>query len=133
MNDKTTYTLPEAARAAGIPEDELRNAIRDGLLPARVPQNTGEYHIDPEALRRYMKRTRHADLEQRRPRRIVVLDDDVKFADLVKLELGRDARVEVKFASCGKDGMMLARNGEADLVLVSLEASAPETTELLAV
>jgi CheY-like chemotaxis protein len=133
MQDKTTYTLPEAARAAGVPEEELRKAIQDGLLPARVPQNTGEFHIASEDLRRYMKRTRHTDvLARRRPRRVLVLDDDVRFADVVKLELGRDGRLEVKFASCGRDGLMLVRNGEAELTLVSLEASAPETPELLA-
>jgi len=133
MQDKAAYALPEAARAAGVTETELRRAIQDGTLLARIHQNTGEYHIEAEELRRYMKRTRHTDiLARRRARRVLVLDDDERFADVVKLEFGRDGRLEVKFASCGRDGLMLVKNAEADLTLVSLDASAPETAEILA-
>jgi len=44
--ERHRYTLPEASRVAGVSEDELRCAIKDGLLRAEFHQNTGEYHVD---------------------------------------------------------------------------------------
>src|SRR4029079_7780100 len=44
-NAQKMVTLPEAARLAGVSEDELRCAIKDGLLQAQLLQNTGEYHV----------------------------------------------------------------------------------------
>src|SRR4029450_224751 len=49
-NAKKMYTLPEAAKLAGVSEDELRCAIKDGLLQAEFLQNTGEYHLPDKEL-----------------------------------------------------------------------------------
>src|SRR6516164_7260177 len=61
MATKRLYRLSEAARAADATEEELLQAIQDGLLRARLQQNTGEYAIDSDELALWVKRTRHAD------------------------------------------------------------------------
>ena len=58
-NAKKMYTLPEAAKVAGVSEDELRCAIKDGLLQAEFLQNTGEYHLPDKELDLYLRRSRN--------------------------------------------------------------------------
>ena len=75
-NPKKIYTLPEAAKLAGVSEDELRCAIKDGLLQAQFLQNTGEYHLANSELDLYMRRSRNVPLTTGlRKRRVLIIDD----------------------------------------------------------
>jgi CheY-like chemotaxis protein len=117
--EKKAYSLPEAARLAGVSEDELRCAIKDGLLLARLLQNTGEYQIESGELQMYLRRTRRPDLLlQARKKRVLIIDDEINFANIMKLELERDGRIEAKFATWGKDGVMMAETYGPDLCLI---------------
>ena len=120
MDDpKMTYTLPEAARLAGASEDELRCAIKDGLLQAQLLQNTGEYHLSNGELDLYFRRSRNTPLlSGLRKRRVLIIDDEINFANIMKLELERDPRIEAKFATWGKDGVMMAESYKPDLCLI---------------
>jgi CheY-like chemotaxis protein len=120
MDDpKRNYTLPEAARLAGVSEDELRCAIKDGLLQAQLLQNTGEYHLSGGELDLYMRRSRNTPLNTGlRKRRVLIIDDEINFANIMKLELERDPRIEAKFATWGKDGVMMAESYKPDLCLI---------------
>lgn len=118
-NPKKTYTLPEAARLAGVSEDELRCAIKDGLLQAQFLQNTGEYHLAASELDLYMRRSRNTPLGAgARKRRVLIIDDEINFANIMKLELERDSRIEAKFATWGKDGVTMAETYRPDLCLI---------------
>jgi CheY-like chemotaxis protein len=117
--ERRRYTLPEAARVADISEDELRCAIKDGLLRAEFHQNTGEYHVDSADLTDYLKRARHMlPSAGSRKRRILIIDDEINFANIMKIELERDPRLEAKFATWGKDGVKMAESYEPDLCLI---------------
>jgi CheY-like chemotaxis protein len=117
--ERHRYTLPEASRVAGVSEDELRCAIKDGLLRAEFHQNTGEYHVDSLDLTDYLKRSRHM-LPSAGPRkhRVLIIDDEINFANIMKIELERDPRLEAKFATWGKDGVKMAESYEPDLCLI---------------
>ena len=116
---KKIYTLPEAARLAGVSEDELRCAIKDGLLQAQLLQNTGEYHLANAELDLYLRRSRNTPLlSGLRKRRVLIIDDEINFANIMKLELERDPRIEAKFATWGKDGVMMAESYKPDLCLI---------------
>jgi len=118
-NSKKTYTLPEAAKLAGVSEDELRCAIKDGLLQAQFLQNTGEYHLATSELDLYMRRSRNTPLGAgMRKRRVLIIDDEINFANIMKLELERDSRIEAKFATWGKDGVTMAETYRPDLCLI---------------
>ena len=117
--DKKTYTLPEAAKLAGVSEDELRCAIKDGLLQGELLQNTGHWHISEDVLTLYMRHSRNTALSTGpRKKRILIIDDEINFANIMKLELERDPRLEAKFATWGKDGVRMAESYEPDLCLV---------------
>lgn len=118
-HSKKTYTLPEAAKVAGVSEDELRCAIKDGLLQAQFLQNTGEYHLADRELDLYLRRSRNTPLTTGlRKRRVLIIDDEINFANIMKLELERDPRIEAKFATWGKDGVMMAESYKPDLCLI---------------
>ena len=119
MESKKTVSLPEAARLAGVSEDELRCAIKDGLLQAQFLQNTGEYHLANAELDLYLRRSRNTPLlSGLRKRRVLIIDDEINFANIMKLELERDPRIEAKFATWGRDGVMMAENYKPDLCLI---------------
>jgi hypothetical protein len=130
---KRVFTLPDAAREAGVTEEELRRAIQDGLLLAHFRHNTGEYHLDEDELRNYMRRTRRDDtLACGRRKVILLVDDRARVADVVKLELGRDSRVEVRHVSWGRDAELALKNLEPALTLVGFVPPGPAGDEVLA-
>ena len=117
--DKPTYSLSEAARVAGVSEDELRCAIKDGLLRAQFLQNTGEYMLSADDMTDYMKRSRKATMPSAPPKKkVLIIDDEINFANIMKLELERDPRIEAKFATWGKDGVLMAESYSPDLCLI---------------
>jgi CheY-like chemotaxis protein len=117
--EKKTYSLAEAAKVAGVSEDELRCAIKDGLLQAQFFQNTGEHQVSADELTVYLRRSRNAALPSGpRKRRILIIDDEINFANIMKLELERDPRLEAKFATWGKDGVTMAETYSPDLCLI---------------
>lgn len=114
------HTLPEAARIAGVSEDELRCAIKDGLLIAERLQNTGEYHIQAQDLLAYIRQTRKGTDPgvAKRRRRVLIIDDEINYANILKLELERDPRIEAKFATWGRDGIRVAEQFLPEVCLV---------------
>jgi hypothetical protein len=131
--EKRTYGLTEAADVADVPLDELRRAIQDGLLPAKLFHNTGEWHIDADDLAKYVKRTRHADpFGRSKKRKVLVIGEDLLFAGTLKLELQRDPRIDVRYASWGKDALLMVNHYGADLFVVDLTPSKAVPDEVLA-
>jgi hypothetical protein len=126
------YALTEAADVADVPVDELRRAIQDGLLAARLFENTGEYHVAADELARYVRRTRHADpFGHQKKRKILILGEDLLFAGTLKLELQRDPRMDVRYASWGKDALLMVHHYGACLYVVDLTPSKAVPDEVL--
>ena len=127
------YSLSEAADVADVPLDELRRAMKDGLIAAKLFQNTGEYHVAADELARYVRRTRHADpFGHQKRRKILLLGEDLLFAGTLKLELQRDPRMDVRYASWGKDALLMVNHYNASLFVVDLTPSKAVPDEVLA-
>lgn len=127
MIEKKLYTVPEAARKAGVSADQLRCAIKDGMILGEFAEHLGDYMIPAPELESYLRRQKKSSTEivaQRR--KVLIIDDEINFANLLKLELQRDKRIEVKFATWGKDGILLAEIFAPDLIL--LDFMLPDTT-----
>lgn len=120
------FTLTEAARAANVSEEELRCAIEDGLLSAEsLPGGVG-YRIPRKNLQAYLKATnRDSELESEL-KRVLIIDDEINFGNLMRMDLMRDKRIVAKFASWGRDGITLAKAFTPDLVL--LDFMLPDVT-----
>ena len=112
--DEKFYSVSEAARRAGVSEDELRCAIKDGRLEAATLPNTGAIQVREDQLQRYLGLSRKSESKKR----VLIIDDEINFANIMKLELERDPRIEAKFATWGKDGVKMAETYAPDLCLV---------------
>src|SRR5262245_66617015 len=105
--EKKFYTVAEAARQFGKSEEEIRDAIRQGLLPGELSHNIGDYLIRSDDLAHFL-RVAKPDLQMQQRFKILIVADEVNFANVVKLELERDPRLTVKYASWGRDGVRTA-------------------------
>jgi hypothetical protein len=125
-----SFTLAEAARRAGVPEEELRTALKDGLILGRRLDHTGVEHIDEAELNRYLKRSRNLDLSDLGPlRRILIIDDDPQYAESLLLVLKRDARIDSRTATWGKDAIGLLHAYKPHLCLLGWPVP-PDSLEL---
>jgi CheY-like chemotaxis protein len=115
--EKKFYTVAEAARQFGKTEEEIRDAIRQGLLPGELSHNIGDYLIKSDDLAHFL-RVAKPDLQMQQRFKILIVDDEVNFANVVKLELERDPRLTVKYASWGRDGVRTANEFKPDLCLI---------------
>jgi CheY-like chemotaxis protein len=115
--DKKVYTVSEAAQVFGRPEEEIRDAIRSGILPGELSHNVGDFLIQADDLANFLRMARSkSQLPERY--RVLIIDDEVNFANIVKLELERDPRITVRYATWGRDGVRTAAEFQPDLCLI---------------
>jgi hypothetical protein len=127
------YDLTEAADVADVPLDEIRRSIQDGLLAVRRHPTTGDYYVAADELARFVRRTRHADpFGHQKKRKILLLGEDLLFAGTLKFELHRDPRMDVRYASWGRDALLLVNHYNANLFVVDLTPSQAVPEEVLA-
>jgi CheY-like chemotaxis protein len=120
-----SLSLREAAKRAGLSEEDLRCAIEGGLLPAEYQQNVGTFVIRENHLEAYLKAINHKQAPPQ-TRKVLIIDDEINFGNLLKMDLQRDSRIHAKFATWGKDGLTLARTFQPDLIL--LDFMLPDVT-----
>jgi hypothetical protein len=111
--------LDQAARLSGIPAGELREAFEGGLLAAVKLDNTGVYHVEEAELERYLRASRKEELSDRAAlRRILIIEDDLRYAESLQLHLERDGRLDARIASWGKDAVALLHGYKPHLALL---------------
>src|SRR5205085_12271107 len=99
---------------------------------AKLSQKTGEYHAAADELPRYVRPTRHADpFGHQRKRKVLILGEDLLFAGTLKLELQRDPRMDVRYASWGMDAILMVNHYGANLFVVDLTPSKAVPDEVL--
>lgn len=125
---KETYTIAEAAVVAGVRAADIEEAIRVGALLATKLQNTGDHYVRHVDLMSYMRHVRKDafSLDGVDRKRILIVDDEYNFANIMQLQFERDRRFEVKIATGGNDAVNLARQLTPDLIL--LDFMLPDTT-----
>jgi len=127
------YTLSEAADVADVPLDELRRAVRDGMVTVVWSRQSGELRIPADELARYVRRSRHAEVfGHDKKRKVLILGEDLLFAGTLKLELQRDPRMDVRYASWGPDAAIMVNHYGANLFVVDLTPSKAVPEEVLA-
>lgn len=124
------YTIGQAARMAGLSEDELRCAIKDGMLKATLQQNTGDFLIAELELMDFMQSTKIIRAREIK-KRVMIVDDEINFANLLNIELNRDRRIESRFATWGKDCIQILRAYRPDVLVVDFMLPDMQATELL--
>ena len=127
------YSLAEAADIADASVDELRRAIQDGLIAAVLVESSGDFVIGDDELARFVRRTRHADpFGHQTKRKILILGEDLLYAGTLKMELQRDPRLDVRYASWGKNALVMVNHYGANLFVVDLAPSQAVPDEVFA-
>ena len=127
-----TITFAQAARLSGLPEEELWSAFKDGLIVASKLENTGVYHLSEAELDRYLRRSRKLDLSEFAPiRRVLIVDEDLRYAESLRLFLQRDRRVEARLATWGKDAVALLHEYKPHLCLLGWRAPDDRVSRVL--
>lgn len=124
--EKQLYTVAEAARLFGRTNEELRDAIKSGVLPGTLTHNIGDFMIRAEDLAAYLKRSKAEMSLEGNKTKVLIIDDEINFANIIKLELERDPRLAVRYASWGRDGLRIAQEFNPDLCLIDFML--PDTT-----
>jgi hypothetical protein len=122
--DSRMYSLEQAADVSDTAVDVLRKAVRDRVVAVTASASPGEVLIPADELARYVGQTRHADpFGHQRKHKILILGEDLLFAGTLKLELQRDPRMDVRYASWGLDALLMVNHYGADLFVVDLTPS----------
>jgi CheY-like chemotaxis protein len=126
------YTVTQAAKVLGIPEEEVRSAINRSEIKAEALESLGDYVIDEYEIKRYgLSLTRSFTLEKKR---VLIIEDEINFANIMRLELSRDPRIDARFATWGRDGITLAKDFKPDVLVIDFvlpDIKAPEVLKAL--
>src|SRR6185295_14871542 len=131
--DHRMYSLAEAADVADCSVEEIRRAIQDGLIAAVLLEATNDFVIADDELSRFVRRTRHADpFGHQKKRKVLILGEDLLYAGTLKMELQRDPRLDVRYASWGKNALVMVNHYGANLFVVDLAPSQAVPDEVFA-
>lgn len=117
MNDERKVTIMEAARILAVTQDEVRCLMSSGDLKYVYDEGISDNVIPLSEVETYKSKFRRepAPTEQLR---VAIIDDEINYANILKLELNRDKRMISKFATWGLDGINLCRQFKPHLLLL---------------
>ncbi len=129
INMDRKYTINQAAKILKISEDEVRCAIGTGEIQATIAENLADYVIHEDEIKRFgLSITRSFSMEKKR---VLIIEDEINFANLMKLELSRDPRVDSRFATWGKDGIALVKTFKPHVLVVDFMLPDMKATDVL--
>lgn len=117
MNDERKVTIAEAARILAMTQDEVRCLMSSGDLKYIYDEGISDNVIPLSQVEAYKAKYRR-DTAPTEQMRIVIIDDEINYANILKLELNRDRRIIAKFATWGLDGINLCRQFKPHLLLL---------------
>lgn len=117
MNEERKVTIMEAARILAITQDEVRCLMSSGDLKYVYDEGICDNVIFLSEVEAYKAKFRRepAPTDQLR---VAIIDDEINYANILKLELSRDKRIIAKFATWGLDGINLCRQFKPHLLLL---------------
>lgn len=123
IKDKV-FTSGEAARICGVSADTVSRWFDSGLLKGYRLGRGGDRRIPYEDLRRFMlERNIPLDRLDDRNQRVVVVDDDPYYLELIATALSKKCGFTVYTASTGFDAGTLVAEHNPGLVILDIQLS----------
>lgn len=114
----------KAAQMLGITEEEVLELIKAGRLKANYLHNVASYMISHNDIVQYLKKTKNfKTIAKVLTHRVLLIDRDPDFQDLIQMELERGGKVQVKIATSDRDVGILINEFVPDLILCHLAAT----------
>ena len=134
MPGQPFYTVKQAAELMEMPEPQVEGFVQQKILAANFIHNIMTYVITREDLVAFMKdRKLWKQLQKVMVSRVLLCDRDQKATFILKNELERGGKCEVRIATSGKDAAMIVDEWMPDLLVMHLAAVQRETDSLAGV
>jgi len=136
MVTNTFYLPAKAAELLGVSEEQVRLLIETGKLRAEYRENLANFVISHNDVISFLKTSKDFKTIQKvLSHRVLVVDRDPAFQDLIRMELQRRANVQVRVATSERDVALQAEEFLPDLILVhagALVRQSDRVVEILA-
>jgi len=113
------YSLAVAAKMLQLSIDDVRNAIKTGILRGTYLQNIGDHIVSREDLVRYAQIS-HRALPEIIKRRILLIEKDADVYDPILLDLNHKPYLKAKVASPGPESLKIAQSLDPDVIVVNI-------------
>ncbi|MGC8653386.1 MAG: response regulator [Candidatus Kryptoniota bacterium] len=116
-------SVGQAARILRVSSKTILNWIRAGRLKAYATPG-GHFRVWPSDLNKFIKAHKmdiQFDYKEVRPKRILIVDDDEMYAEMVRVVLEEKIEgVEIQISKDGYEGLILIGEFKPDLVILDL-------------
>ena len=121
MSAKTVFTTGEAAKICKVSQQTIIRCFDNGSLKGfRVPGSRFR-RIPRDQLYSFMKENKiPTDALESGKRKVLIVDDDVELAELLKDVFNRDARFDIRTANNGFDAGMQVKEFKPDLMVLDV-------------
>jgi hypothetical protein len=134
MAGQPFYTVKQAAELMEMPEPQVEGFVQQKLLAANFIHNIMTYVITHDDLVAFMKdRKLWKQLQKVMVSRVLLCDRDQKATFILKNELERGGKCQVRIATSSKDAAMIIDEWMPDLLVMHLAAVQRETDSLAGV
>ena len=117
------FTVTQAAKITDLPEAAILGYIQNGELIASFNQNNMSYLVLQDDLVSFMKgRKMFAQMQKLMVSRVLVVDRDTNTTFILKSELERGGKVQVKVATSTKDVELSLDTNVPDIMTMHLAA-----------
>lgn len=118
---KTVFTTGEAAKICKVSQQTIIRCFDSGQLKGfRVPGSRFR-RIPRDVLYKFMKENGiPTDALESGRRKALIVDDDEELVELIRDELDRDGRFEVRIANNGFDAGMMVREYRPDIIVLDV-------------
>ena len=124
MVTQNFYLPGKAAKMLEISEEEVVQLIQEGKIRAEFLHNVASYMISHKDIMAYLQKTKnYKTMKKVTVHRVLLIDRDPDFQDLIRMELERRASVQVKIATSERDVGILVEEFVPDLILIHLAAT----------
>lgn len=118
---KTVFTTGEAAKICKVSQQTIIRCFDSGQLKGfRVPGSRFR-RIPRDVLYKFMKENGiPTDALESGRRKALIVDDDEELVELIRDELERDGRFEIRIANNGFDAGMMVREYRPDIIVLDV-------------
>lgn len=130
MPDEVVVPLIEAVKLLGEPLEKVHALIASGELKVTFDQVRNENVVLKSSLDAYLTKKKKP-VNPNEKLRVAIIDNDFSKSGILKLELSRDKRFEVRTSGPGADGIGLVRTFKPNAILYHYDPRDNRTADFI--
>lgn len=130
MTDGQVVTVLEAIKMIGEPLEKVQALIASGQLKVTFDQARNDNVVLKSSIDEYIAK-KQKPINPNEKFKIAIIDNDYGKVNILKLELSRDKRFEVKSSGFGADGIVLVRSFKPNIILYHYDPGDNKTADFI--